>query len=156
MSHMDITTNREVFKSLQKSEPQFRAIYNTDYGTTHHSDLDKHDKCMLDHHEFIVSDDDFLYCVELPTSRSRTKIRTQLRLCVPKTERARLLRQYHEDYAHCGISRMYDKLCEKVWWPRMLRDVVDYIRRCEDCQKSKGNVIIDSPLTVRTWKERTL
>ena len=129
MSHMDITTNREVFKSLQKSEPQFRAIYNTDYGTTHHSDLDKHDKRMLDHHEFIVSDDDFLYCVELPTSRSRTKIRTQLRLCVPKTERARLLRQYHEDYAHCGISRMYDKLCEKVWWPRMLRDVVDYIRR---------------------------
>ena len=97
MSHMDITTNREVFKSLQKSEPQFRAIYNTDYGTTHHSDLDKHDKRMLDHHEFVVSDDDLLYCVELPTSRSRTKIRTQLRLCIPKTERVRLLRQYHED-----------------------------------------------------------
>ena len=155
MSDMDITTNREVFKSLQRSEPQFQAVYNSDYGTTDYSEIDKHERRMIDQHEFIISDDDLLYCVELPTSRSRTKIRTQLRLCIPSTERRRLLKQYHEQYAHCGISRMYDKLCERVWWPRMLRDIVDYIRRCELCQKSKGNVnkIFPRPmdLPTRPW-----
>jgi transposase InsO family protein len=140
LSHMDLTSNVSVFKSLQESEPQFRAIYNSNFGANDYSFLDKKEKRMLDQHEFITSGNDLLYCVEIPTSRTRSKIRTQLRLCVPKTERLRILNKYHNENAHSGISRLYDKLCDKVWWPSMLRDVVSYVRCCESCQKSKGNI----------------
>ena len=140
LSHMDMTTNIKVFQSLQASEPQFRAIYNTELGTSDYTQLDKNTKRMLDQHEFVVSDNDLLYCVEIPISRTRSKVRTQLRLCIPKTERLRILHKYHNENAHSGISRLYEKLCDKVWWPSMLRDVVSYVRSCELCQKSKGNV----------------
>jgi hypothetical protein len=140
MSQMDINTNKGVFQKLQETEPQFRPIYNTDCGLNDYSDLDKSQRRMLDQHEFVISDDNLLYCVEIPTIRTRSKLRTQLRLCVPASERSRILYKYHSEFSHCGVNRLYDMLCEKVWWPRMLRDVVTYVRKCDLCQRSKGGI----------------
>jgi transposase InsO family protein len=155
MSDMDINTNRSVFQKLQESEPQFRAIFNSDFGQNNYEDLDKSQRRMLDQHEFIVSDDGLLYCVEIPTIRTRSKLRTQLRLCIPSSERTRILRKYHTEFSHNGVNKLYDMLCERVWWPRMLRDVVTFVRKCEMCQKSKGgmNKVMTRPmeLPTRPW-----
>ena len=152
MSQMEINNNLGVFQKLQESEPQFRSIYNTDFGLNDYSNLDKHERRMLDQHEFVVSDNDLLYCVEIPTIRTRSKLRTQLRLCIPSSERSRILHKYHSEFSHCGVSRLYDMLCERVWWPRMLRDVVSYVRQCELCQRSKGNVhkVLTRPMDMPT------
>jgi transposase InsO family protein len=151
-SHLDMNTNINVFKNLQESEPQFRAIFNSDCGQSDYSQLDKHERRMLDQHEFIVGDNELLYCVEIPTIRTRSKIRTQLRLCIPKSERARLLHKYHSEFAHSGVNKLYDMLCERVWWPRMLRDVVAYIQKCSVCQRSKGGVnkVLTRPMNLPT------
>jgi transposase InsO family protein len=152
MSQMDINTNINVFKNLQESEPQFRAIFNSNFGENNYSDLDKSQRRMLDQHEFVVSDNDLLYCVEIPTIRTRSKLRTQLRLCIPSSERSRILHKYHSEFSHCGVNKLYDMLCERVWWPRMLRDVVAYVRKCELCQKSKGGVnhVVTRPMNIPT------
>jgi hypothetical protein len=155
MSQMDINSNKGVFQKLQETEPQFRPIFNTDCGLNDYSELDKSQRRMLDQHEFVISDDGLLYCVEIPTIRTRSKLRTQLRLCIPASERSRILYKYHSEFSHCGVNRLYDMLCERVWWPRMLRDVVTYVRKCDLCQRSKGGInnvnTRSMELPIRPW-----
>jgi transposase InsO family protein len=139
VQHLDINTNREVIKNLQNSEPEFRCIFNSQLGTIDYSQLNVNERRVLNQNEFVVSEDGLLYCCEIPTSRTRSKIRTQIRLCIPKTERKRILQEYHDKMAHAGIVHLYDKLRDVVWWPRMLRDIVKYVSKCELCQRSKGN-----------------
>jgi transposase InsO family protein len=135
---MNVTTDASVFKNLQEQEPEFRVIYNTDLGTSDILDLTSFERRILQNHEFVRVENGLLYCIDLPSSRSKSKLRTQLRLCVPKTERRRIIHDYHINNAHPGIVHQYDILRERVWWPRMLADVLKYVINCSLCQQSKG------------------
>ena len=68
-----------------------------------------------------------------------------MRLCIPKTERKRILHEHHDKVAHPGIIHLYDSLRERVWWPRMLRDVLQYVSKCTLCQQTKGNKSFVAP-----------
>ena len=80
--------------------------------------------------------------IENSQLRSRSRMHTQLRLCVPRTERRRVLYHYHDTYAHPGIIHLYDQLRERVWWPRMLTSVIDYVRGGTECQANKGGLYV--------------
>ncbi len=138
---MEILTDKFIFKQLQESEPEFRVIYNTDLGTKDIGEISSYERRILQSHEFQIVrvDDGLLYCMEVPSLRSKSKLRTQLRLCIPKTERQRILHEYHISNAHPGIIHQYDQLRERVWWPRMLASVVKYVTSCQLCQRSKGS-----------------
>ena len=115
-------------------------IYNTDLGQTDISGLTSYERRILDHHEFVLTTDGLLYCIDLPGARAKSKLRTQLRLCLPATERKRMLHSVVNDgwSGHPGVVHTYDALRERVWWPRMLKDVVKHVGECETCQRSKG------------------
>jgi hypothetical protein len=99
---------------------------------------------MLSSYEFVLDNDDILYCIELPGIRTRSKVRTQLRLCLPKQLRTKMMREIHEGIfsSHPGVIHMYDKLREYVWWPHMLKDVINYVKQCDICQRSKSKKMI--------------
>jgi hypothetical protein len=64
----------------------------------------------------------------------------QLRLYVPKGMRSRVLREDHEELtegAHSGAHRSYYRLACTYYWPRMYRDIKEYVRSCDICQKVK-------------------
>ena len=92
------------------------------------------------HHVFVVTAEDLLYCVDLPSIRSKLRSKTQLRLAVPATERKKVMALVHGSVlsAHPGIVTMYDKMRETMWWPGMLRDIVSAVSSCDLCQHSKG------------------
>ena len=64
----------------------------------------------------------------------------QLRLCATESEYLPLLEQ-----AHAGISRGHfagDKtakivLSAGIWWPTLHMDADEYVKRCNDCQRTK-------------------
>ena len=138
LKEMPLTDNVEAFKILQQSDPELRFLYNTKLGTEGLENLSVEQRRIINNNEFILSENGLLYCIELTNIRSRSKINTQLRLCIPKTERQRLLYEYHNNHAHPGIIHLYDSLRENVWWPRMLSHVVKYIRKCVECQHNKS------------------
>ena len=39
---------------------------------------------------------------------------------------------------HLGVKKTYYRLLEHFWWPRMIRDVEDYVLSCPECQASKA------------------
>jgi len=68
----------------------------------------------------------------------RTKILDNFveRLIVPKKRRRALLELAHDKLGcHLRVRRTKDRMGFSFMWPTMIKDVVDYCRSCEVCQK---------------------
>jgi len=48
--------------------------------------------------------------------------------------------------AHPGVKRTHDLILLNYWWPGMRRSIVDYIRKCDQCQRRKENREYVAPL----------
>ena len=59
---------------------------------------------------------------------------------IPKIEdRINIIDKIHASVAHFGINVTYNKLKEKYFWPKMNRDVEQFIKKCEPCiRNSRG------------------
>jgi len=87
-------------------------------------------------------------------------IRLRGRICIPEDAE---LRGQILSKGHCsrfsvrrGGIKMYKNLRSHYWWPRMKRDVQDFVARCAVCQQVKAKHLIPGgylqPLDVPTWK----
>jgi hypothetical protein len=125
--------DRQLLYSLQRREPQFRVIFDSELGEKDVTHMTNKEYKMMSSYEFVLDDDDILYCVELPGLRTKSKVRTQLRLCLPKQLRKQVMKEIHEGVlaAHPGVIHMYDKMREYVWWPGMLNEVIQYVKVCD-------------------------
>jgi hypothetical protein len=145
LTKLDMNTDADVFRRLQQQDPQFRCVFNTDLGTRDDIPLNKHEKRTLMNHDFVISDSGLLYMMDVAASRSRQRAHTQLRLCIPKTERQRLLSVYHQRASHPGVIHLYDLLRETVWWPSMQKDVYKFVSECKECQINNNVKTIAKP-----------
>ena len=61
------------------------------------------------------------------------------RICVPLTYRGKVLREAHDSPSggHPGGRRTYLAIRENFYWPNMKREIEDYARTCDICQKDK-------------------
>ena len=80
---------------------------------------------------------------ELVTTFSGTRI--DVTVCydqveLPKPEELKSIIETLHDIiigGHKGINQTYRKICERYYWPSMHNYVLDYIRRCPQCQEKK-------------------
>lgn len=58
---------------------------------------------------------------------------------IPEKLRLKVLTRYHEEPAagHLGIRRTEEIISRNFWWPKMHKDVADFINSCEVCARSK-------------------
>ena len=83
-----------------------------------------------------------------------------VRICVPNDEEIKkqiLYKAHNTLYTmHPGTTKMYRDLKKHFWWPRMKRDMVEYVERCLTCQQVKaehqrpGGML--QPLKIPEWK----
>lgn len=61
------------------------------------------------------------------------------KLYVPLKFRQRVLFESHDspNSSHLGVCKTVHRILEKYYWPRMIRDVREYVKTCEQCQLSK-------------------
>ena len=61
-------------------------------------------------------------------------------LCVPRPYVEQVLLACHDDVTagHLGVTRTLDKIRKRYFWPRMVRQIIRYVRTCRDCQSRKG------------------
>jgi hypothetical protein len=146
LDSMKITDDVEVFKLLQRKEKEFRVVYASNLGAKEIK-MTLYERQYMLSHEFVLSSEGLLYCVDVSALRSRSRVKTQLRLCVPTTERRRLMLQVHNTKlaAHPGVIHMYEKMRETLWWPRMLESIITYVKNCVDCQQGKGGLDTNAP-----------
>ena len=133
-------TDKILLRELQIKERDFKVIYDSDLGQTELDEsLSTQQKQFMFNHEFILGEDGLLYCIDLPGVRTKSRLRTRFRLCVPRTLRQGIMGEMHRGKLahHPGVVQMYDTLREKFWWPGMLADVALYVKRCKLCQPHK-------------------
>jgi len=94
-------------------------------------------KLILESENFVV-ENAILYPVFSPRTKRLDKMTPIVRqLCVPRSRREQLLRSYHDELCHIDQERLYNSLKAKYWFPFMYSSVLDYVRACEICQKTK-------------------
>lgn len=89
------------------------------------------------------TDEDNLFMAKAEEGEDNLCIRNGLvyldnKLYVPESKRSLILNESHDSNlaAHDGIEGTTQRL-NKFFWPDMKRDVSDYVKKCDDCQRRK-------------------
>lgn len=53
-----------------------------------------------------------------------------VQLVVPEKFRGTVLKTAHDEVGHRGIRRAYDCVLRSFFWPKLRRDVANYVRTC--------------------------
>lgn len=82
--------------------------------------------------------------------RGNSKEELTLAPVVPHAKKEEVLLHYHDSVygGHRGVRKTKIAIRNApLWWPRLDRDVEDYIRTCEKCQFKKPSGIVEPPPT---------
>ena len=68
------------------------------------------------------------------------KDRGYLRIVIPVTLKEHVIRQHHDPVfaGHQGLKRTQNYLKTRYFWPTLMKDVEEYIQKCESCATMKG------------------
>ena len=67
----------------------------------------------------------------------KSKFDKKWRIFVPKSIRQKLIRWYHEALLHPGITRMEESVLRYFTWPGCTKEIAEFIKKCDVCQKNK-------------------
>ena len=81
-------------------------------------------------HEFRIDQQHELY--KNPTPNHQIA-----RIVIPKSNKYQILEENHDDplSGHFGRKNTLDRIIRKYYWPRMRKDVDDFVESCPECQK---------------------
>ena len=60
-----------------------------------------------------------------------------LRVVVPTSDREKVLKCFHDDISHWDLKTTRQFVTERYLWPTVYRDVRDYVKSSEGCQKAR-------------------
>ena len=89
---------------------------------------------VINHHRFYIEDD-------LLFGRSKKEEDSDFRrLVIPETLRNDIMYLHHDDVlgAHFGKSKTVERIQRRYWWQHMRRDIEEWVKTCQDCQRKKG------------------
>ena len=63
------------------------------------------------------------------------RVEKRLKLVPRLDQRMSILQTYHDEIGHWDRNSTRTMLTDRFWWPSMYKEVHDYVKTCEDCQK---------------------
>ena len=83
----------------------------------------------------------FIYKYGLLYKKQTNKLRPKAKplevMVVPCSAKCVILFDFHDAAGHVGSTKLRETIYEHFWWKGMARDIIDYIRSCEECQLKK-------------------
>ena len=67
--------------------------------------------------------------------RARYRDRSYLQVVVPTCHRTRVVSMAHDDAGHWSFKKTLQILRPNYFWPNMRKDVENYVKSCEACQR---------------------
>ena len=73
--------------------------------------------------------------------RVGSRANSRLQVCLGASQREEALKQYHEGPfgGHFNGRKVFERMREKYWWPRMFEHVMKYCRECITCQRRRAS-----------------
>lgn len=114
-------------------------------------------KTMVEHiRHFSISDDKLLYFETVPGGGEGK------RMCIPAGEaRERMKLEAHDTptAGHFGYYKSFDRLSRNCYWPRMIKEMREYTKSCDSCQRSKSSttakqgLLKQLPIPTKNWSD---
>lgn len=94
-------------------------------------------KCPNDFPNFQVVDNAIYKFV--PNNFSMKSNVNEWKLFVPKMQRSKIIKECHDPptSGHFGFYKTLHKIMEQYYWPKIRKDVMTYVRRCNVCASQK-------------------
>ena len=76
-------------------------------------------------------------------------LHSDVKILVPEHMRMSILKEYHDQpmAGHMGINKTKSKIVERFFWPKMGKEIRNYVLGCNTCQKHKNTTkIANAPL----------
>lgn len=72
------------------------------------------------------------------------------KLITDDEEKERILREFHDNVlgGHQGRDKTFDKIRRQFFWKGLYSDVDNFVKKCEDCQRSKNGRNIKMPMFI--------
>lgn len=106
-----------------------------------------------------------IFIEKLTNEIGKNKNYTGPRLCIlknvervdDKDDRRVILNDFHllPTSGHAGIRRMFNNIKKYYFWPKLEKDVIDFVKKCPKCQKQKYTVVVKEPLVVTSTAHST-
>lgn len=78
--------------------------------------------------------DNIVYYISNPDNEAT------LRLYIPKHLKEAVVKEYHDNF-HMRIDKTYDLIRQKYYWPKLFKELNNYVSTCVTCQKRNFNNI---------------
>lgn len=91
--------------------------------------------------DWLVKDDKLFYRHCNPLLDHVTQDHSEWKYVPLEEEKSLILREAHDSgqAAHLGIENTHNKILLRYFWPGLLRSVIDYVAKCNVCQRSKAS-----------------
>ena len=82
--------------------------------------------------------DGILYRFFTPRHKGLDKlVNPVVQLCVPEQYRPDVFRCLHDNLSHTGVTKLFQLVKSKYYWPNYFCDTVSWIKTCKRCQHAK-------------------
>jgi transposase InsO family protein len=88
--------------------------------------------------DFVIKNDK-LYRIVQPKKGRPADPTTICKMCVPEELKDQVLRENHDSptAGHLGVNKAIKRVADRYFWPGWRKQVREYVRNCESCQKAK-------------------
>ena len=129
----------------QKVCPDFKDMYK--YLAT--GELPEDDKqarrIMFEKDWYEIQDDILVHLYQPRLKKKPTEYNFTIQIALPRVQRQKLLKAYHDENGHQGIKRTHALIHGRYYWPRMYNDIAMYVKSCDICQRTKRNPDAKAP-----------
>ena len=60
-----------------------------------------------------------------------------LRVVVPISDGKKIPKGFYDDIGHWNLKTTRQFVTERYWWPDFYKEVTDYVKSCDECQKAR-------------------
>lgn len=89
--------------------------------------------------DWLVREEKLFYRHRNPLVDHVTQDHSEWKYVPLEDEKSRILREAHDvgQAAHLGIEKTHNRILTRYFWPGLLKSVIDYVTKCDVCQRSK-------------------
>ena len=139
ITEQSAVTDRCQLPQQQNLCPDFADMYK--YPTS--GELPDDDKqarrVMLEKDLYEIQDGILVHFYQPRLKKKPKEYNFTIQTAIPRVQRQKLLRAYHDENGHQGIKRTHALIHGKYYWPRMYNDITMYVKSCDVCQRTKRN-----------------
>ena len=129
----------DVTLEIQKADPKLAAIIDYLQNGTLPADDKFARRICITSDQYAILNGRLCHLGTQRRKRNSTDQPVIEQVCIPVQLQPTVIAQYHEQFLHAGIEKLYLSIKQRVYWDQMYTDIRRYVSECDTCKRAKAN-----------------